>query len=174
MVSDAGTLTAVKEDAVRAGGPAPVSLRLYTIGYEGLSLNAFMDLLTNAGVAVLCDVRRNAFSMKRGFKKGQLAEACESVGIRYEHLPGLGIASNERKDLATQADRDALFRRYVGSTLSASSHEQDRIVELLADHGRVAIMCFEADPATCHRSHLAATLEASHPGLITVHHLRAS
>lgn len=165
---------AVKEDAVRKGEPTPGSRCLYTVGYEGLSLSTFLGLLTSVGVEVLCDVRRNAFSMKRGFKKGQLMEACENVGVRYEHLPALGIASTERKDLRTQADRDALFRRYVGSTIPVSRQEQDRIVELLADHGRVAIMCFEADPTTCHRSHLAATLEALRPGLFTVHHLRAS
>lgn len=45
-------------------------------------------------------------------RKGTLSKACEGVGIRYEHLPELGIASDERRNLETQADYDALFAQY--------------------------------------------------------------
>ncbi len=138
-------------DALPAAGPAG----LYTIGYEGLDLDAFLNKLIRARIAVLCDVRRNAFSMKYGFSKKQLQHACEGVGIRYEHIPALGIASDERQDLDTQADRDALFARYAKRTLPGTRTEQEHIAALIAKHGRVAIMCFEYEQHCCHRGPLA-------------------
>ena len=93
--------------------------------------------------------------MKYGFSKKQLQHACEGVGIRYEHVPELGIASDERQELNTQADRDALFARYKKHTLSTTSTAQEHIATLIAEHERVAIMCFEHEQQCCHRSALA-------------------
>jgi uncharacterized protein (DUF488 family) len=143
-------LKAVK-DALPAAGPEG----LYTIGYEGLDLDAFLNKLIRARIAVLCDVRRNAYSMKYGFSRKQLANACEGVGIHYEHLPELGIASDERQELNSQADRDALFARYAKRTLPHTRTDQEHIAKLIAEHGRVAIMCFEHEQQCCHRGTLA-------------------
>lgn len=135
--------------------PADVPDGLYTIGYEGLSLDAFLNKLIRARVAVLCDVRRNAYSMKYGFSKKQLQNACEGMGIRYEHLPEVGIASDERQELNTQADRDGLFARYAKRTLSTTQEAQEHIAQLVVEQGRVAIMCFEHEQQCCHRGTLA-------------------
>jgi len=157
-------LKAVKESLPQAG---PVGL--YTIGYEGLDLDAFLNKLIRARIAVLCDVRRNAYSMKYGFSKKPLQNACEGVGIGYEHLPELGIASDERQELVTQADRDALFARYAKRTLPHTRTHQEHIAQLIAEHGRVAIMCFEHEQQCCHRGTLAQAvvkLPGFHGGLI--------
>jgi len=148
-------LNAAQRRAVAGALPADTPKGLYTIGYEGLDLDAFLNKLIRARVAVLCDVRRNAYSMKYGFSKKQLQGACEGVGIRYEHLPQLGIASDERQELASQADRDALFARYAQRTLPHTRSEQERLAQLIAEHGRVAIMCFEHEQRCCHRGTLA-------------------
>ncbi len=138
-------------DALPPAGPTG----LYTIGYEGLDLDAFLNKLIRARIAVLCDVRRNAYSMKYGFSRKQLHHACVGVGIRYEHLPELGIASGERQELHTQADRDALFARYAERTLPTTRVWQEHIAKLIAEHGRVAIVCFEHEQQCCHRGTLA-------------------
>src|SRR6266542_778100 len=70
---------------------------LSTIGYEGLTLEGYLNRLLQAGVTILCDVRRNPLSRKYGFSKRTLAKGCEGVGIRYEHLPQMGIDSAERQ-----------------------------------------------------------------------------
>ena len=148
-------LNADERQAVANSLPPAGPQGLYTIGYEGLDLDAFLNKLIRAHIRVLCDVRRNAFSMKYGFSRKQLAGACEGVGIRYEHLPELGIASDERQELNTQADRDALFVRYATRTLPLTRTAQERIAALIAEHERVAIMCFEHEQQCCHRSALA-------------------
>lgn len=148
-------LNAAERRAVAEALPPDAPKGLYTIGYEGLDLDAFLNKLIRARVAVLCDVRRNAYSMKYGFSRKQLAGACEGVGIRYEHLPELGIAKDERQELNSQADRDALFARYAKRTLPHTRSEQEHIAQLIAEHGRVAIMCFEHEQQCCHRGTLA-------------------
>lgn len=128
---------------------------LMTIGYEGLSLERYMVILLRHDVRVLCDVRKNAYSQKFGFSKSQLAKACDGVGIRYEHLPNLGIISEKRKDLREQADYDRLFDEYEATVLNEARNELNHIYRLLRNDRRIALTCFEHDPAQCHRSRIA-------------------
>ncbi|MEG1587550.1 MAG: DUF488 domain-containing protein, partial [Bacteroidales bacterium] len=72
---------------------------LFTIGYEGISLESYMVKLILNGISVLCDVRKNSYSQKFGFSRKQLSDACEGLGITYIHIPELGIVSDERQDL---------------------------------------------------------------------------
>lgn len=131
---------------------------LYTIGYEGISLESYLNKLIRKDIKVLCDVRKNALSMKFGFSKNQLRTACEGVGIAYYHLPEVGIDSDQRHNLNNQADYDRLFKKYVSNILPNTIQTQQFILDLLQEHGRVALTCFEAHSCQCHRSHLAKAI----------------
>ena len=133
-------------------------MRLLTIGYEGRSLEEYPGLLREAGCTLLCDVRRNAFSHKRGFSKRALAEGCAGAGIRYEHRPGLGIASADRRGVETAADVAALFARYRQELLPARGADVGDIASWLRAGDTVALTCFERDPLQCHRHLVAAAL----------------
>jgi uncharacterized protein (DUF488 family) len=144
---------------------------LATIGYEGRSLDAYLNALLKNSVTLLCDVRRNPLSRKYGFSKSTLSNACGGVGIRYEHLPELGIDSAERRDLKTQADYDALFDRYARESLPKQGAALSRIRHWLEEGERVALTCYEALPCQCHRHCVAEALERrGRPGF-TVSHL---
>ena len=41
--------------------------------------------------------------------RSQLQNACEGVGIKYKHIPDLGIDSDKRQELNTQTDYNNLF-----------------------------------------------------------------
>ncbi len=128
---------------------------LYTIGYEGRSLEEYLNILLIRGVRVLCDVRKNAYSQKYGFSKAQLQPACEGVGIKYIHIPELGIESGLRQELYTQADYDLLFDNYRKTVLARSDEYLDRIVNLIESDERVALTCFEKNVEQCHRTQIA-------------------
>ncbi len=128
---------------------------LYTIGYEGVSLEEYLNKLIINDIKVLCDVRKNSVSMKYGFSKSQLQKACEGVGINYVHIPELGIDSDKRQDLNTQKDYDKLFAIYRSDILSQTIDAQDKLLRLLKEHKRIALTCFEANICQCHRRHLA-------------------
>jgi hypothetical protein len=149
-----------KEEVEKVKQHQPVDTRtvLYTIGYEGITLEEYLNKLIAKDVKVLVDVRNNAMSMKYGFTKGQLLNACTSVGLQYEHFPDVGIISKQRQDLSKQSDYDKLFERYRNETLPKTSTTQQRILLLLKEKKRIALTCFEADICQCHRKHLAEAI----------------
>jgi len=128
---------------------------LYTIGYEGISLEEYLNKLIINDIKVLCDVRKNSVSMKYGFSKSQLQKACEGVGIKYVHIPELGIDSDKRQELNTQTDYDKLFILYRSDILSQTIVLQEKLLSLLKEKERIALTCFEANICQCHRKHLA-------------------
>jgi uncharacterized protein (DUF488 family) len=131
---------------------------LFTIGYEGISLEQYLNKLIINGVKVLCDVRKNPLSMKYGFSKNQLKNACEGVGINYVHIPEVGIESDQRQQLNSQADYDQLFNNYKSQTLTKADISKKEIIRLLKTQKRIALTCFEANIHQCHRKHLAESI----------------
>lgn len=131
---------------------------LFTIGYEGISLEQYINKLIINDIKVLCDVRKNPFSMKFGFSKNQLIKACHGVDIEYMHFPEVGIENNKRQDLNTQADYDKLFVYYKDSILPSRVDKQKELLEILISKKRIALTCFEANICQCHRKHLAEAL----------------
>lgn len=144
---------------------------LQTIGYEGRSLEAYLNLLIQAGVHVLCDVRRNPISRKYGFSKSTLGNACAGVGIRYEHLPELGIASEQRRELHSQEDYDTLFAKYERDHLPKQTEALAKIQEWTENGARVALTCYEHLPHQCHRHCVAQKLEAMSQSQLKARHL---
>lgn len=168
LKDDADALARIK--AVRTTAPGPA---LSTIGYEGHSLESYLIQLLKNGVTLLCDVRRNPFSRKFGFSKNILANGCEDVGIRYEHLPELGIAADQRQALTTQAEYDALFAHYKRSWLPTQGAALKQILGWIDAGERVALTCYEHLPHQCHRHCVAEALENEAGEHLTATHLTA-
>ncbi|MCE9637408.1 MAG: DUF488 domain-containing protein [Planctomycetes bacterium] len=165
LKGDAASLQRI--DAAR---PKALGSALSTVGYEGRTIESYLNALLAAEITVLCDVRRNPISRKYGFSKSTLQKACDGVGIRYEHLPALGVASEKRRSLDTQADYDALFAEYERTTLPHQGAALAQIRGWMRCGERVALMCFERLPQQCHRHCVAEALERqSDPPLAATH-----
>ncbi|MCL2813334.1 MAG: DUF488 domain-containing protein [Oscillospiraceae bacterium] len=123
---------------------------LFTIGYEGKSIEAFINSLIVNGVNLLCDVRKNPLSRKFGFSKGKLEHITDTVGIKYVHIPDLGIESDKRNSLETAEDYHTLFNEYA-ETLPTLERYLEQIYSLLKSNNRIALMCYEKDAVMCHR-----------------------
>jgi len=134
---------------------------LFTIGYEGKSIEAFINELITNGIKLLCDVRKNPLSRKFGFSKSKLEHITGAVGIKYVHLPGLGIESDKRNSLKSDEDYQALFDDY-SKTLPDLYPYLIRVYSLLCSNIRIALMCFEKDVATCHRHVIRDYLSTTH------------
>lgn len=145
----------------------------YTIGYEGVSPEAYINLLIKNGVRLLVDVRKNAFSQKYGFSKSELSNILTSVGIEYLHMPELGIEAEKRQDLVTDNDYEELFKEYDQTTIQRGQTKLDQLQHLLEEKHRIAITCFEADPYHCHRSRVAKALKAREQFTYKVEHLQS-
>ncbi|UOY08587.1 DUF488 family protein [Muricauda sp. SCSIO 64092] len=130
----------------------------FTIGYEGISLEKYLNKLIINNVKLLVDVRKNSFSMKYGFSKSQLQNACESIGIKFIHIPQLGIQSQERKELNSLVDYQNLFDNYQKTTLQENKSYLEKLKDLCEEYKRVAITCFEKEVCMCHRGVVAKEL----------------
>lgn len=164
-------LTAEEFKQVEKNKPYSNETILFTIGYEGISVEEYFNKLVQNDIKVLCDVRNFPRSMKFGFSKNQLKKICEGLGIIYIHLPALGIESNMRKNLVTKKDYEVLFDKYRFTTLNSNTADQIIILELVKKHRRVALTCFEGDVKYCHRFHLSNSIIRKHKSSLKVFHI---
>jgi uncharacterized protein (DUF488 family) len=128
---------------------------LFTIGYEQATSSAVLDELAGAGVELLVDVRAVAASRRPGFSKRQLDAGLDERGIRYLHLRALGTPKEGRL-AARRGHLDDLFRIYETHLATADAREAlDVLASLIRSGRRICILCYERDPAHCHRRRVA-------------------
>ena len=132
---------------------------IYTIGYEGMLFESYVNNLIKHDVRLVCDVRKNPISRKFGFSKGALSKLLPKLGIEYKHLPELGIPSYMRKSLNSPDDYAALFEIYRKS-LSNQQQSLDLVANLLKEYDRIALTCFEKSYYYCHRHCISDNINA--------------
>jgi uncharacterized protein (DUF488 family) len=130
---------------------------LFTIGYEGKTLDEMLDQLTDAQVELLIDVRAVAASRRPGFSKTALAGALKEKGIDYLHLRALGTprAGRDAARKGRIAEMHAIFAEQLATPEAELAIEQ---ADDAAAESRVALLCFEADADCCHRRIVAERL----------------
>jgi len=126
-------------------------MRIFTIGYEGATQADFLAALQAAGVKRVIDVRAVPNSRRPGFSKTPLRNALAEAGIDYVHLRALGTPADGRA--AARAGRHGdLVRIYAGQLeLPEAMAEGAQLLELARERPS-ALLCYERDPAECHRT----------------------
>jgi uncharacterized protein YeaO (DUF488 family) len=131
---------------------------IYTIGYEGMSIEQFIKKLKDTNIQQLIDVREIALSRKNGFSKGILEIELKKVGIRYRHYPSLGSPKDIRHQLHQDLDYKKFFEEYKEHVKDKDVQESIKDVEGLSSIRKTVLLCFEKDFKTCHRSIIAEQL----------------
>ena len=149
------------------GVRTPSQCAVYTSGYEGKSIDRFLERLLNAGIECIIDVRNNPMSRKYGFSKVGLSRCAERLELEYIHIGELGIPSELRRSLHTKEDYEVLFQEYETTVMPSAPEACDRAAELMTRKPST-LVCFEADASRCHRGKLADLL-ARQTGLEVVH-----
>ncbi len=126
------------------------SASLLTIGYEGCTIGGVVAALKAADATLLIDVRAVAASRKPGFSKRQLAAALEEAGIRYVHLQGLGTPKPGR-DAVRAGHPERMVPIFNEHMTSDRAQAELAMARELARDSRACLLCFERDPAHCHR-----------------------
>jgi len=122
---------------------------LYTIGYEGAKLADFLATLELFEMDVLLDVRELPLSRRKGFSKTALREALAVAGIVYRHEKMLGSP----KLIRHQLRRDWNYQQFFRDFDEHLQQQTDVLVKLAAEiEGNVALMCYERDHNSCHRT----------------------
>lgn len=140
-------------------------MRIFTIGYENSTVGEFLAALQEAGVERVIDIRAVPNSRRPGFSKTPLRNALAEAGIDYVHLRALGTPADGRA--AARAGRQAdLVRIYANQLELPEAIAQSAQMVALAGEKPSALLCYERDPAGCHRTLL---LSAVTPGAEAVH-----
>lgn len=126
-------------------------MRLFTIGYEGATQGEFIAALQAAGVERVIDIRAVPLSRRPGFSKNVLAASLREAGIDYVGLKALGTPA-EGREAARKGKHDVLQRVYAGQLELPEAMVQAAQMRELADEKPSALLCFERDPAGCHRT----------------------
>lgn len=128
-------------------------MTVFTIGYEGLGIDAFVSLLAQHDIGTVVDIRELPLSRKPGFSKKALASVLNLSGFDYVHMVDLGCPKPVRNGYREDGD----WKRYTSGFLKHLKAQNDAIGELaeLVQSSTCALLCYEADFNYCHRSMVA-------------------
>src|SRR5882724_9944677 len=144
-------------------------MKVYTLGYQGINQDKYIETLTEAGVGIVIDVRETPWSHKRGFCKTALAEGLNANGIDYLHLKSAGNPSANRKSAKSIDECLSRYRVYIEDNNSCIPELLNHIT-IASLLGRPACLtCFEHLPSECHRTVLTDILEEMEAGIQVVH-----
>jgi len=138
---------------------------LFTIGHSDHEISKFVSLLTRHGVDVVADVRSQPYSRFHSqFNRELLTSLLKQAGIQYVFLGReLGARRAERESYQGKQARYALIAQ-----LPAFHEGLERLRRGLVTH-RIALLCAEKDPLTCHRTILVCRHLRSEP--INIEHI---
>ncbi|MEJ7934571.1 DUF488 domain-containing protein [Sphingobium sp. AN558] len=126
-------------------------MKIFTIGYEGVTQAELVATLAEAGVRLLADVRAVPLSRRPGFSKNILAAGLREAGIDYRGYKALGTPP-EGREAARKGNHARLAEIYAGQLDLPEAIVQAEQLKGAAAETPTALLCFERDPCGCHRS----------------------
>jgi uncharacterized protein (DUF488 family) len=123
-------------------------MELFTIGHSNLNLESFIALLHQHDVTAIADVRSYPYSRHLPyFSQAPLKAALQNAGIHYVFL-GRELGARP-SDASCYVEGKALYERIAATPLFEQGIQ--RVLKGSKAH-RIALMCAEKDPITCHRA----------------------
>jgi len=136
---------------------------LYTWGYQQRTPGDLLALMTSREIDYVADVRINPWSHRTEWRRKALER---TLGARYQWIRELGNARYRSGGIQI-VDLEAGLEK-LGQLLDNPSFADGA----LAGRGRrVLLLCFERDPATCHRKVVADAARQRWGSSIVVEHL---
>lgn len=121
------------------------------------SVSADWKGLAKGAVCPKCGVELKGKGKKKRKLETYGGQAVE--GMRYIHIPELGIPSAMRKGLGESVSHKTLFKAYESKLLPKQEIEIKQLIDLTNQNKRIALVCFEADHLFCHRHSLVEYLQ---------------
>lgn len=121
---------------------------IYTIGHSNHAGLRFIDLLRDAGIECVADVRSTPFSRRNPqFSQKALAASLKDAGIEYWFV-GDALGARPKDPDCYEGGKVSYAR------IAATRSFQDAIGQLIEDsrRKRIAVMCAEKEPLECHRT----------------------
>jgi uncharacterized protein (DUF488 family) len=145
--------------------------RVYSLGYQMRTLPEFIDLLREAGVDAVIDVRQTPWSHRPGFSAKPLREALTENAIEYVHAKFAGNPKALRLQAATHAESLELYATHLAERPEIIEQLDETMRPWLSQGRNVCLVCYERHPADCHRAVLAYGWQATVNEGATIMHL---
>jgi uncharacterized protein (DUF488 family) len=129
-------------------------IKLYLTGYEGETLEGFLDRVEELKIKAVVDVREIPLSHKNSFSKENLKKSLDKRGVRYYHFQELGSPQKIRKELHSSGDYLTFFKKYR-KYISKKKSPLSKLVEIIIEEKALALLCYEKEYELCHRSIVA-------------------
>ena len=143
--------------------------QLFTVGYEGSTIDDFVAKLLTNDIDCILDVRALPFSRKPGFSKTKLAQRLNRAKIQYVHLAALGTPKPIRENLKSTRDYSTFFKA-MDKCLAKRPDAIETAYSYVANH-TCCLMCFERLAAECHRKIVARKIKAQDGNGLQVKHI---
>lgn len=127
-------------------------MKMFTLGYEKRNVQEFIEILKEANVQTLVDVRETAWSYKRDFCKTKFKNALSDAGIDYIHLKELGNPKEIRRSGVTSVSILKKYRRYLKDTSAGIPELLTLLESSKQEKKNICLTCYEKDHRDCHRS----------------------
>lgn len=124
-------------------------MTLFTTGYQGETINYFINKILQEKIDAIIDIRQNPFSRKPGFSGKTLSRRLKNSGISYYHFEELGTPKPLRDYLANEGNYQVFFDNYR-NYIQEYKDSLDDLIDI-GNKKRICLMCFEKNPHFCHR-----------------------
>lgn len=143
--------------------------QLFTIGYEGTTVQTFIANLLANNIDCILDVRALPFSRKPGFSKTQLTRRLKGAKIQYVHLGDLGTPKAIRESVKSTRDYSTFFKT-MDTYLANKKDAIEAAYRHVINH-TCCLMCFEHLAAECHRKIVARRIKARERNGLQIKHI---
>lgn len=127
----------------------------FSVGHSTRPLEAFLEMLRDARITQLADVRAFPYSRRYPqFDGSALAPALAAAGIGYRHFRALGGRRGKQPGIDPQRNghwRSVGFHNYADYALGAEFGQALAQLRAFGGAGGCAVMCAEAYWRQCHR-----------------------
>ena len=144
-------------------------MKVFTLGYQGLSLEKYVETLVAANVGIVLDVREVAWSYNRRYIKSVLQKTLLEANIKYTHLRVCGNPSANRKTATSVEECLSRYQDYLKENLECLEILWEYVEQASRRNQPACLTCFENKPEECHRKILTDALVEIVPELQITH-----
>ena len=146
-------------------------VQLWTVGHSNHTIERFLELLGEHGIEVLVDVRSEPYSSySKHFCQAPLRRSLKDAGLAYLFM-GRELGGRPPEPEFYDEDGHVLYGEVAATERFGGGLR--RLIDGAARY-RVAVMCSEENPTSCHRRQLIARALRETSQRVAIAHIRST